>query len=258
IAGIVLGGILALYALFLFIQAKHLWAGALPFDFKDVEASVKSGFWQLFWLSVLNILIFAGTYRKTSQGVQYLLSAFTFASFFLLASAAHRMGLYVTYYGFSYEKFFAAYTVLFCAILLCWLFTRVFAKAHADILRFTATLFLWMFGLVCVFPVEQFVFHANLALARLPQSQIRIYELTMLSPDVLGSVERAQSSGALKESSDILEREKAAWSSYGGQGTPEADHARGWAAWVTRGKGLIDEKAWYERNLSNVLYFLGK
>jgi hypothetical protein len=48
ISGIVIGGILCLYLLLLWVQISHLWVGALPFDFKETENLVKSGFWQLF------------------------------------------------------------------------------------------------------------------------------------------------------------------------------------------------------------------
>src|SRR4030042_4428850 len=41
-AGIVLGGILALYILFLAIQFNYLWVGNLPIDFKATETLVKS------------------------------------------------------------------------------------------------------------------------------------------------------------------------------------------------------------------------
>ncbi|HCC22303.1 TPA: hypothetical protein DEP86_02780, partial [Candidatus Uhrbacteria bacterium] len=47
VVGIVLGGVLALYLLFLGIQFQKLWVGRLPFEFADAVYFVKSGFWQL-------------------------------------------------------------------------------------------------------------------------------------------------------------------------------------------------------------------
>jgi len=43
ISGIVLGGVLCLYLLFLLVQINRLWVGVLPFDFKETENLVKNG-----------------------------------------------------------------------------------------------------------------------------------------------------------------------------------------------------------------------
>ena len=157
ISGIVLGGILLFYMIFLWVQIDRLWVGALPFDFKATESLVKSGFWQLLVLSFLNLVIFFVLYRKTTPVVQKLLGAFTVVSLLLLVSSAHRMWLYVTYYGFSYEKFYASYVVLFCGVLFVWLLSQLFRTQKVNVIKFVAFLFLWMFAAVSIFPVEQFV-----------------------------------------------------------------------------------------------------
>ncbi|MFA4872643.1 MAG: DUF4153 domain-containing protein [Patescibacteria group bacterium] len=243
VAGIVLGGILCLYALFLWVQVKRLWVGDLPFDFKETEHLVKSGFWQLLFLSVINILIYFFAYRKTSPIVQKILAAFTAASLLLLVSAGYRMGLYVTYYGFSYEKFFAAYTVLYCAIVFVWLITRLFIAQRSNILKFLVVLFIWMYAAVTVLPVEQFILRANVALSGIENSRIRLYELTMLSPDVLSLVKRYEQQGALKEKADYLERE----------GKNKSEEAFDWTPWIERQEKRVAEKVWYEMNIMNLM-----
>ena len=244
ISGIVLGGVLCLYLLFLWVQINRLWVGALPLDFKETENLVKSGFWQLFFLSIINILIYFFTYRKTMLWVQRILTVFTIASLFLLISAGYRMGLYVTYYGFSYEKFFASYTVIYCAILFIWLIIQLFIKQRANILKFLIFLFLWMYAAVSVLPVEQFMLRTNVALAGLKESRIRLFELTMLSPDVLSLVKKYQQQGLLKENAGYLSREKENKSS------EEFD----WNPWIKRQEKIISDKVWYEKNLVNIIY----
>ena len=244
ISGIVLGGILGLYLLFLGVQINHLWVGSLPFEFKEAVSLVKSGFWQLLLLSIINILIYFFIYRKTTPLVQKILTAFTFASLFLLVSAGYRMGLYVTYYGFSYEKFFASYTVIYCAILFVWLISRLFVKQRANILKFLVVLFLWMYALVSVFPVEQFIMRANVALTQIEESRIRLFELTMLSPDILSLAKKYEQQGLLKEEVGYLSREK------------KEKHGEefDWNPWIERQEKKIGNKAWYERNLMNIIY----
>lgn len=230
IVGIVLGGILCIYMLFLWVQINRLWVGALPFDFKETEQLVKSGFWQLLALSIINILIYFFAYRKTIPTVQNILAAFTAASLLLLASAEHRMGLYVTYYGFSYEKFFASYTVIYCTILFLWLISQLFRGQKANIIKFVALLFLWMFALVSVFPVEQFIFRINMALYDLKDSRIILSEMKMLSPDVLTLVKKNQGKGFLEQD------------------------GHDWNNWITKQEKIVAEKTWYERNFMNIIH----
>jgi len=244
VSGIVLGGILILYLFFLWVQLERLWVGSLPFDFRETENLVKSGFWQLFFLSIINILIYFFTYRKTNPLVQWILTAFTFASLLLLSSAGYRMGLYVTYYGFSYEKFFASYTVLYCAVLFIWLISRLFINKRSNVVKFLVILFIWMYSLVTIFPVEQFIFRTNMALCKLNESRIRLFELTMLSPDVLGLTKDYQRQGILQEKIDYLSRE----------GLSKSEKDFDWTAWIERQEKRVADKKWYEYNLMNLIY----
>ncbi|OGZ46586.1 MAG: hypothetical protein A3J55_02750 [Candidatus Ryanbacteria bacterium RIFCSPHIGHO2_02_FULL_45_17b] len=230
IVGIVLGGILCVYLFFLWIQVNRLWIGALPFDFKETEQLVKSGFWQLLALSLINIFIYFFAYKKTVPFVQKILIAFTIASLLLLASAGHRMGLYVIYYGFSYEKFFASYTVLYCAILYLWLIAQLFQNQRSNIVKFLIMLFLWMFAVVSIFPIEQFIFRTNMALHNLKDSRIILSEMRMLSPDVLPLVKKNKEKMLLE-----------------GEGYD-------WNKWIEDQEKLISEKVWYERNVMNIAF----
>lgn len=243
VSGIVLAGILGLYLLFLWIQLSRLWVGSLPFDFKETESLVKSGFWQLFFLSIINILIYLSTYRKTSLWVQRILLVFSFSSLLLLISAGYRMGLYVTYYGLSYEKFFASYTVIYSAVLFIWLIAKLFSKQRANILKFLIVLFLWMYAVIAILPVEQFILRTNVALTNVKESRIRLFELTMLSPDVLSLVKKYERQGLLKENVAYLAREQ----------DDKVSEDFNWQPWIERQGKIIAEKTWYEKNVTNVI-----
>jgi len=221
------------------VQVGRLWVGSLPFEFKDTEYFVKSGFWQLFFLSIINIVIYFFTYRKTILIVQRILTVFTLISLLLLISAVQRMQLYVTYYGFSYEKLFALYTVIYCVILFIWLITRLFIKSRSNIFKFLVMLFICMYGLITILPVEQFILRANLKLSELKESRIRLYELTMLSPDVLPLIKKYKKEGKLKERIDYFR-----------PGVEEFD----WTPWINEKEKIVSDKKWYERNLLNYFY----
>ena len=229
ITSIVLGGIFVVYLLFLWIQLDRLWVGALPFDFKETENLVKSGFWQLLFLSLVNLAIFFVLYRKTAAIGQKLLGAFSLASILLLVSSAQRMMLYVTHYGFSYEKFYASYTVLFCGILFLWLISRLFVSKKSNVVKFLAFQFLWMFALVGVFPVESFILKSNMALVERPDSKILLHEMAMLSPDVLPQIRKYKEEGRLKE---------------------EVEYD--WSPWIAEQEKIIQDKKWYEFTLSAI------
>ena len=230
VSGIVVAGIFLVYALFLAIQIKRLWVAELPLDFSETEILVKSGFWQLLALSIINAIIFLATYAKTSQLVQRLLAAFTIASLLLVFSAAWRMALYVVFYGFSYEKFFAAYAVIFSVILFAWLVFQFFGAKHRDLVKFAAFLFLWMYALLGIFPVEQFIMRANVSLSQREGSRIALPELKMLTTDVLGYVEARQ----------------------------DEPQFQGWEEWIAENREQLTKKAWYELTLSDIAYRAGK
>lgn len=241
ISGIVLGGTLALYLLFLFVQLKYLWVKSLPIDFRTAETLVKSGFWQLFMLSLLNIVLFFFTFRKTSAVVQKILSVFTAASLLLLISAGYRMYLYVVNYGFSYEKFYASYVVIYCALLFLWLLSRFFVRTKNDVVGFLAFLLLWMYALVAIFPVEQFIMRTNIVLAQRPETRIDLGEMRMLSGDVLGLVKSKVNTDLARNQHCIKDEEK------------NTCKPIDWTKWLEERENAAKDKKVYERNLMDGL-----
>lgn len=131
-------------------------------------------------------------------------------------------------------------------ILFVWIVMRFFREGQPNVIKFSAFLFLWMFVLTTVLPVERFILQANLGLAERPDSRIRLFELTMLSPDVLASVERlvardAQKCASASEQDKFVSRDFC-----------------GWEKWLEERRARMIEKKWYERNLTNLIYLTRK
>jgi hypothetical protein len=228
ISGIVLGGLLGTYLLFLYIQLSYLFVGTLPIDFDSTVQFVKSGFWQLFFLSILNGTLFFTFYRRTQKTSQIILKAFIMASGLLLVSAAWRMMLYVTNYGLSYEKFFAAYTTIFGLLVFVILAWTSFSRKKRNLFKLFSFMALWFFALATVLPVEQIILRSNVKLAENANSRIELSELTMLSADVY----------------KIANAEYVLWGN---------DDFERWEEWTSRTETSIEERAWYETNLSVML-----
>lgn len=190
--GIILLGVLALYVLFIFIQAKTIFVSELLSDFASMESLVKTGFWQLFLLTILNILFYVGIYSKYAKNVQRILMAFTLASLLLIVSAGYKVLMYVTDYGLSYEKFFAFYTVIFCVLVFAW-FISLFVRQgneRVNIICSLAFMTLWMYAFFAITPIERIIFTTNLQLTQRPNSRINFGDLKMLGSDMLPVVEK--------------------------------------------------------------------
>jgi len=227
VAGVVILGILLIYMAFLYFQFQYMAVDQLPIDFSQTEKLVKSGFWQLFFLSILNAIMFFFIYKNTASYVQFLLRAFILASGLVLLSGCWRMGLYVYWYGLNYEKFFASYTAIFSLFIFVYLVIASFRVKRENIYRFIAPSSLWFYSLAAVMPIEKIVFNTNIHLSQRSDSRIDLYHLTALSVDVFSDVKVAVENGDV----DMYE-----W--------------RGWLANVHRRECSGE---WYEANLSRVI-----
>jgi len=85
-----------------------------------------------------------------------------------------------------------------------------------------------------ILPVEQFIFRSNMALSRRENSRIRLSELSMLSPDVLGLVKKYEAAGIFKK--EMFD----------------------WNSWIESREKRITDKKWYERNAMNLFYLANK
>jgi len=225
VAIIVLTSILFVYIAFLIVQLDYLLVKQLPIEFADTEHLVKSGFWQLFFLSAINVGLFYWAYKNTGWLAQWILRVYLIASALILMSAGWRMGLYVVYYGLSYEKFFASYTTFYALVLFCFLGWAVFATSRKDIVKTLCVSALWMFSIATVLPIERIIFSSNLALSQKEGSRINLIHLSVLSTDVLAIASRNFHAGKLTNN-----------------GT--------WAYWLRATSNENCDRPWYESNLS--------
>ncbi len=241
IAMIVIGGLLTIYSLFLVLQLEYLLIDSLPIDFDQTEQLVKSGFWQLFFLSFLNVVLFTFFYKNTAVIAQILLSIFITASGLLLLSAAWRMGLYVFYYGFSYEKFFASYTCLFTLILFVFLVIASLNKDKKDILKTIMFSALWCYSIATLLPIEKIILHSNTHLSKQEDSRINLVHLKVLSADVLSDISNLHAE-SVKEKPTVN-----GFSIYNGWNNLY------WQQWMEQQQQFACSRAWYEKNLSLII-----
>lgn len=244
---VVVAGILAIYLLFLVIQAKYLVIKDLPTELERVTQIVKSGFWQLFFLSFMNSILFFILYKSTTKPVQILLRIFMLASSLILLSGCWRMAMYVYFYGFSYEKFFAAYTALFAVLVFVYLIYASFTKRRENVFKFLMLSFLWCYSLAAIMPIEKIIFYSNVRLSQAADSRIDLGELSDLSVDIADDVRQGLLNGSL---------DKGIWQqlSSGGYGYVEVERKASWAKWLAKVNDRECSSKWYETNLSRMLY----
>lgn len=188
IGGIVLGWTLVTYIVFIIAQLDTLFTSPWSTGVQHIANLAKSWFWQLFVVSIINIIFFFVYYKKTTPIVQKILWVFMFASVIILFSAAIKMYSYTSIYGLSYEKFFASYTILYFWALFLWMIFFILLNKKIDILKISILLAFWMYSAIHIFPVEIFIFQANTNILQQKDTKIPKYQSHMLSIDILSTV----------------------------------------------------------------------
>ena len=235
---VVVAGLLLVYLVFIWLQIERLFLGGLPTDWAATLAYVKGGFWQMIAISAINIALIGCYLPNGSRYLRTALGCFLSASVVLLLSAAHRMLLYITYHGLSYEKFYASYTVLFCFLAFALIGLTMLRIIRATLLKSLYLLFTWMFGLISVLPVEQSIARFNFQVQALNQSKVQLWELRKLSIDALSFIEGQH-----------LELEKRGWEVH--TCDPHTDW-RSLASWVTKIRKALGKKSGFEHSLSSL------
>lgn len=225
ISWIVLWWTLFTYFLFIWVHLDSILISSLPANIENVANLVKSWFWQLFFVSIINIIFFFIYYKKTNDLVQKLLIIFIFASFIILISAWNKMFMYIYQYGFSYEKFFASYTILYFWVLFIIMSIFLFIKKKMDILKTSLSLALCMYAGLNILPTEQIIFKTNTIVANRQGSSIQKYQSHILSIDILSSVKKLKWSNLYNE--------------------------QNWDWWIKKRLDEIKNKKWYEKNIHN-------
>jgi len=225
ISSIVLGWTIITYLIFIWVQIWSILANTLPIDFNQVVTLVKTWFWQLFFISIINLIFFFIYYKKTTLSIQKLLGIFVFASLIILFSAWNRMYMYVINYWFSYEKFTASYTVIYFWILFILMISLLIINKKIDILKISVILALWMYTLLNTIPMETIIFKTNLYLWSKTNTKMDKYQSHILSIDIYKSVNKIKWKQIYKN--------------------------QDWNYWVIKRLNEEKEKKWYEKNIHN-------
>ncbi len=223
ISWIVLWWTLITYLLFIFVQIDNILAVSLPTSFNDTVSLVKGWFWQLFFVSIINIVFFFVYYRKTHEIVQKILIAFIFASVIILISAWNRMFLYISNYWISYEKFAASYTILYFWILFVIMISILFLKRRTDIFKIWIILALWMYSVLTIIPMERIIFETNMALIDSKSLKIEKQQSYNLTIDAIDSVKKIKWTYIYQE--------------------------QNWENWIKESIREVACKKWYEKNI---------
>lgn len=103
-AAVVLGALIAAYALFVWVQVNYLFGGAKSAAMAGGWAQyARKGFFELVFIGALNIGLMSLTLKKGQRSLllRLLNGALIFLSALMLLSAARRMILYIEAFGFS-------------------------------------------------------------------------------------------------------------------------------------------------------------
>ena len=149
--GVVIGLLLAAYALFTYVQFTYLFGGVLPVDLTYSEYA-REGFGQFIAITVINFTVLGLSLSKSEpkSAIKVLELLLILASVVVLASAAWRMLLYVGAYGLTMRRVLTLWLMAYFAFLAVVGGIRVFSR-KVPFLRVGAfALVYWYAALVCV------------------------------------------------------------------------------------------------------------
>jgi hypothetical protein len=245
--GIVFTMVGIIYLLFIGLQAKQLLATPAEVNFKIYEVLAKRGFWQLLVLTALNIGIVIHTFNRLVGFGSMSLRVFTLLSTLLLASAGHRLGSYVILFGLSYEKWYACYTVLFCALVFIILFSfqwrpSILELRSAHPMKAILLLLIWMYGLGSIFPVGTSIVLLNRHFATWNASGIDQGELRYLSVDAVPAVVYTLPRECVKSGDCRI---------LNGPNSPRGHWNSSY--WLHRQSCKLSERRWYQHSATSVI-----
>ncbi len=150
-SGVVIGLLLAAYALFTYVQFTYLFGGTLPVDLTYSEYA-RAGFGQFLSVTLINFCVLGVSLAKNepTRAVKMLQTLLIIASLVVLASAGWRMLLYVGAYGLTIRRVLPLWLMLYFVFLAVVGAARVY-RAGVPFLRISAfALAYWYAAFVCV------------------------------------------------------------------------------------------------------------
>jgi hypothetical protein len=148
---VVIGLLLASYALFIYVQFTYLFGGTLPVDLTYSEYA-REGFWQLIAVTLINITVLGVCFVKSepSRGIRILETLLIAAGLAILTSAAWRMLLYVGVYGLTIRRILTLWLMVYLAYLAVAGCIRAY-REQTPLLRISSfVLVYWYLAFVCV------------------------------------------------------------------------------------------------------------
>ena len=149
--GVVIALLLAVYALFTYVQFTYLFSGTLPVSMTYSEYA-RDGFGQFVAVTLINFTLLGVSLTKTEPGraIKALQSLLIAASLIILASAAWRMGLYVNAYGLTMRRLLPLWLMTYFAFLAVVGAVRIF-REKTPFLRIGAFALVYWYALfICI------------------------------------------------------------------------------------------------------------
>ena len=173
---IILGALVALFALFVSVQIGWLFGGERLIRSTtglSYAEYARHGFFELVWVAVLVLPVLLGTRASLADGDieaerrhRFLAMPLLALLAGVLASALGRMGLYVHYYGLSTDRLFASVFIGWLAFVFTWFCLTVLRGRPRDFVAgMTISGFFTLAGLNAVYP-EAWVARVNIDRAR--------------------------------------------------------------------------------------------
>jgi len=149
--GVVIGLLLAAYALFTYVQFTYLFGKTLPIDLTYSEYA-RDGFGQFLAVTLINFTLLGLSLTKSEpkKAIKVLQTLLIAASLIVLVSAAWRMLLYVGAYGLTIRRVLPLWLMLYFAFLAVVGVVRVY-REQTPFLRIGAFALVYWYALfICI------------------------------------------------------------------------------------------------------------
>ncbi len=148
---VVMGALLAVYALFTAVQFTYLFGGqGLPAGLTYARYA-QEGFNQLMWVAALNFGLFSLCLSRAQKGnvLRALMFALLAATGVILASSFTRLLLYIGAYGLTFKRIQAFWFLCYLTAVLLLYAVRMF-REKLPLLRISALLFVFWYAVLNV------------------------------------------------------------------------------------------------------------
>ena len=187
---VLLGILLALYALFTYVQFAYLFGqGGLPAGM-TYAGYARSGFMQLMLVAILNLTVFGLCLRYThpSPAIRGLLMGLLAATAVILASSFTRLGMYIGAYGLTWMRLLPFSFLVALSVLVLLSALRIWLPKLRLLRVGAAVLVIWFLALGFGNP-EALIARVNLSRYEAGQ-KVSMEYLMELSSDAVGALVR--------------------------------------------------------------------